>query len=293
MAITATVGAGVLGAGASIFAASEQASAANKATDTQLQMYNQTRSDLMPYQNAGGTALTSLMSLLGLSPGSNSSTQLQQLRNTPGYQFALQQGQQGLDRSAAARGLSLSGGQIKDTINYNQGMADQLYGSTVNQYMGVAGLGENAAAQTGNAATQTGRGMANTQLAAGQDWASGITGAANNLGGALYQLGHTDPSQTGSYDPGYVSVTPDANGLYSGQYSDRRLKDNVVPIGVLKSGLPVYSFNYKGDTLPQIGVMSDDVRRVDPESVMVDPKTGFDRVDYGRVARLPPMRKAA
>lgn len=46
---------------------------------------------------------------------------------TPGYQFALDQGNQGLQRSAAAKGGLLSGGALKDISSYNVGMADQNY----------------------------------------------------------------------------------------------------------------------------------------------------------------------
>lgn len=51
----------------------------------------------------------------------------EQARNTPGYQSAIDQGNQGLQRSAAARGGLLSGGALKDIGTYNIGMADQNY----------------------------------------------------------------------------------------------------------------------------------------------------------------------
>jgi hypothetical protein len=51
----------------------------------------------------------------------------EEARNTPGYQFALEQGNQGLQRSAAAKGGLLSGGALKDISAYNVGMADQNY----------------------------------------------------------------------------------------------------------------------------------------------------------------------
>lgn len=186
MAITAIVGAGVAGAAGSVISGQEQAGAAKNATQAQLQMYQQTRSDLMPYMQGGNAAFSQVQSLLGLN-GGNSDSMLATLRNTPGYQFALQQGQQGLDRSAASRGMLLSGGQMKDSMTYNQGMADQNYNNYYNQLMGVSGLGENAAAGLGSQGTATGQGMANSMMAGGQAMAGGIAGAANNLGSTLYQ----------------------------------------------------------------------------------------------------------
>ncbi|MBY5358620.1 tail fiber domain-containing protein [Rhizobium leguminosarum] len=61
--------------------------------------------------------------------------------------------------------------------------------------------------------------------------------------------------------------------------SDRRLKENIRRVGTLDNGLPVYSFRYKKGGPTQIGLMSDDVREVHPESVFED-ADGFDRVDY-------------
>ena len=54
---------------------------------------------------------------------------LEELQNTPGYKFQLQQGQQGLDNQAAMRGGLLSGKQLKETSNYQQGVAAQGYQS--------------------------------------------------------------------------------------------------------------------------------------------------------------------
>ena len=57
-------------------------------------------------------------------------------RNTPGYQFTMDQGIKGLDQSAAARGSVLSGGHNKDLMQYAQGLADTTYGNTYNRALG-------------------------------------------------------------------------------------------------------------------------------------------------------------
>lgn len=61
-----------------------------------------------------------------------------------------------------------------------------------------------------------------------------------------------------------------------GLLSDRRAKENIEPVGMLFDGTPVYRFNYRGDDITQIGLMSDEVI---PEAVHKD-RDGFDRVDY-------------
>lgn len=50
---------------------------------------------------------------------------IEEMRNMPGYQFALQEGIKGLDAMAAAKGTGLSGGMKKDVLNYAIGLADQ------------------------------------------------------------------------------------------------------------------------------------------------------------------------
>jgi len=76
-------------------------------------------------------------------------------------------------------------------------------------------------------------------------------------------------------------------GLGAGGYaygkSDRRLKEDIVPLGPSLAGAPLYMFRYKGRPELQIGVMSDEVRALHPDAVHVD-ADGFDLVNYGLLA---------
>ena len=56
-----------------------------------------------------------------------------QLFNSPGYQFRVNQGNQALQNSAAAKGLTRTGGTLKDFIDYNQNFASQEYGQEFNR----------------------------------------------------------------------------------------------------------------------------------------------------------------
>jgi hypothetical protein len=51
--------------------------------------------------------------------------------------------------------------------------------------------------------------------------------------------------------------------------SDIRIKENIVQVGRLKNGLPIYQFNYifDPDGIPRIGLMAQDVEKVHPEAV--------------------------
>ena len=50
-------------------------------------------------------------------------------------------------------------------------------------------------------------------------------------------------------------------------FSDRRLKDDIEPVGKLFNGLTVYKFRYKGERATQIGLMADEVQRMHPNAV--------------------------
>jgi hypothetical protein len=68
----------------------------------------------------------------------------------------------------------------------------------------------------------------------------------------------------------------------SGVDSDRRLKTDIVRVGQLRAGIPLYRFRYIGRDEVHVGVMAQDVLPVVPEAVITD-ASGFMRVDYRRL----------
>jgi hypothetical protein len=64
-------------------------------------------------------------------------------------------------------------------------------------------------------------------------------------------------------------------------FSDIRLKEDIAEVGELHDGTPVFSYRYKGDPTPQIGLMSFDVKRRRPDAVRRHP-SGFEMVDYSK-----------
>jgi hypothetical protein len=64
--------------------------------------------------------------------------------------------------------------------------------------------------------------------------------------------------------------------------SDRRLKTDIMQVGQLRAGIPLYRFRYIGRDEVHVGVMAQDVRTVVPEAVITD-ASGFMRVDYARL----------
>jgi hypothetical protein len=58
-----------------------------------------------------------------------------------------------------------------------------------------------------------------------------------------------------------------AGKLGAAYISDRRVKQNISKVGTLDNGLPVYSFQYKWGGPQQIGLMAQDVEKVNPAAV--------------------------
>lgn len=114
---------------------------------------------------------------------------------SPAYQFQMQQGQQGvLNQDAAGQG-ALSGASLKDLLSFNQNYANTAFNNAFNQYQtqqgntysrlqGVAQLGQNAAANTGQQGTALAGQAAQSATNIGTAQAGGAVGVANALGGA-------------------------------------------------------------------------------------------------------------
>lgn len=234
---------GLFGKSAAQTAAEQQAQAAQKgmniaqantqqATAAQTGATRQIQGLYQPYTQAGTQGLGTLSQMLstpgqGLLQGWNQQFQAPtaaQAASTPGYQFALNQGLNAMQNSAAARGTLLSGGTLKGLNNYAQGMAStnyqQVYNNAFNQYlnnqntfyqnqgnqyqrlMGLTGMGANMTGNLGGA-IQQGAGnlagiygqntasMAQLLGAQGAAQASGTIGGANALQGMFSGIGNT------------------------------------------------------------------------------------------------------
>src|ERR1700741_5320974 len=121
---------GIVGGIGSIIGGGEQASAAFSAAQGQKQaqmaaiaaeqqQFAQSRSDEMPYMQAGQGALAQL--------GQLNSGNYSSFHESPDYNFQMAQGEQAVDRGAAARGSLYSGGNTADELKFLQGLADQAY----------------------------------------------------------------------------------------------------------------------------------------------------------------------
>ena len=181
-------------------AAQTQANSADTASQIQWDMYDQTRKDLDPYKQAGATSLSQMMGQMTPDGYFNQTYTGQDIYSDPSYQFRLQQGQDAIQSSAAAKGGLLTGATLKALQNYGQESASQEYSNAYNRFnadqtnrynrlSNLVGIGQNAAAQVGNAGAQTAQAIANNTMAGANSIAAGQVGSANAWSGAANNLG--------------------------------------------------------------------------------------------------------
>lgn len=139
-------------------------------------------------------------------------TQWGGFQKSPGYDFQMQQGLEGLQSTAAARGGLYSGAAMQAAQTYGQGLANQEYGNFQNRLASLGQSGQAAAgmqadantnyAQMGNnALASIGNAQSAGAIAQGNAWSSGI---GNALGAWQYQsqlnkpLGQTNQLSSGN-----------------------------------------------------------------------------------------------
>lgn len=201
----AVAGAAVVGAGVSIYSANKAAGAAKAAANSsigeQQREYDQARSDNTPFRTSGVSALNQIAKLYGLdyTDGDGNTVKgsgkadFSGFTTSPDYNFSLGQGQDAINRSAAARGGLLSGAAVKAGETYASGLASENFNNYVNHLSGVAGTGQAAT----NATTAAGTNMANQNSAA-------ITGAGNARASAYMDNGQTVGNTVNSLASNYL-----------------------------------------------------------------------------------------
>jgi hypothetical protein len=96
----------------------------------------------------------------------------QTLAATPGYQFTLAQGLQGVNNSAAARGMLKSGNTLQALTQYASGLADNTYQQAVQNTQNAVGLGQAAAAGQAAQIGQAGTNLGNIAIGQGENMAN-------------------------------------------------------------------------------------------------------------------------
>lgn len=200
-----------------------------------------------------------------------------------------------------------------NTLRQNQmDAAKTLYGAAGSTAQGTAGLQGNAMdswlkgmgvyGQLPGMMTARDSGLldlANTE--AGMPWAN-MAQALNPalqlgaMGGTSVGTGTTTRRQPQSLMSNILGGVSAGATLLPLMFSDENLKEDIVEVGELNDGQPIFSYRYKGDPTPRIGLIAQEVAKTHPEAVY--DVGGVLAVDYGAATRdargiLDPWLEAA
>lgn len=147
-----------------------------------------------------------------------------------GYQFGLDEGRKGLDRSGASRGMLNSGAQLKaltrfgtdyagtkaaDSENRFRTNQDSVY----NKFANVAGLGQVSTAQTGQTGAMNAANVGNIMTAAGNARGAAAIAQGNAYSGGLNNIGQwwNQQNMVNQLNSGQNRTTP--RGYYDSSYN--------------------------------------------------------------------------
>jgi hypothetical protein len=198
-----SIAGGLISAGGAKDAANAQLQATNEGILFQQLNKQQLQGMLQPYMNQGQTGLNQLNANIGALTKPFNPT-MADLAATPGYQFTLNQGEQGVANAYSGQGLGAgvtagatamtpSGPGVKGAINYAENLASTTYQQQFQNYLGQnsqlynmmfgqAGLGEQAAAAYGGVAQNATNAISGLASAGGAAQAAGIQSGANAIG---------------------------------------------------------------------------------------------------------------
>jgi hypothetical protein len=207
---TGAIGGGLIAAHGASSAAKTQAQAAEDALGFQKEVYNNQLANAEPYLSLGATGETQMASALpgllqGFDPASvglpaTFSYSDSDFKLDPGYNFALQQGEQAIEHGAAAGGNLGSGDTLKALNDYAQGMANQQYNTAYNRALNT--YQQNYANGFNTFETNQGnqfnrlQALINTGLSANNQAASAGQNYANNAGNYTIGAGNAQAAGT-------------------------------------------------------------------------------------------------
>lgn len=160
-----------------------------------------------PSLTTGNNAMTTLDSALGTG---GAAPNYQAFYNMPGYNWAVQQGTQAINRAAAAQGSAYTPNTMDAVGQYVTGTAMQDYNTYINQLLNTAGYGQTAANALTNARMGVAQGLTGAQLntagnIAGLDVGDGTAGS-NGYMNALSSLYGTNALGSILGSPGVSSA---------------------------------------------------------------------------------------
>ena len=223
--VAGKIGSSILGANAADKASKEQAAALQQAIQTYQGMFQGVQTNEQPFIQGGQTAYNQL---IGALPGLTQQFQptMSQLEQTPGYQFALNQGLKATQNAFSAKGQAGggSGPAIGGAATFAQGLASTTFQQQFQNYLAqnsqIANILQNAtnpgltaAGQLAGSAGQFGSLIGGAQTGVGNAQAAGTLGAAGQYQGLL-------TGAPTSYNTGITAFGGGQPGTGTGQFGN-------------------------------------------------------------------------
>lgn len=255
---------GIIGGGgdAGVQAAQLEAEGNRKAIAEIRRQFDVTQGNLAPFLEAGTGALPGVIQ--GSTPQGLEEI-LAEIFRGGGFKSLLDERTRSVEGSLAAGGLTRSGAGIRELANIPTELGFQIENLLFGRQAGLAGAGQNAAAQLGVFGGQASTGIAGLQQDIGRAQGGGII---------------TDQQARAAQQQQLLTAAATAAAFFS----DPSLKENVEQIGKIKS-LNLYQWDWipeAEDTIvvlyPTIGFMTDEVEAIYPEYVST--YGGFKTINY-------------
>jgi hypothetical protein len=136
--------------------------------------------------SAGNNAFNALQGLQG---GTTTPASYANFENSPGYQYAISQGTQAIQRQAAATGQGYTPNTEAAVGQYVTGTASQNYNNYVSQLLSTAQLGSAGNQGLASANTTIGGNISQLMQSEGQAQAGGVAGSAGAVSSVLGGVG--------------------------------------------------------------------------------------------------------
>lgn len=215
-------------AGATLIGSAMNSRAVGKAAKSQAQgaadgiaenrrQFDVTQTNMAPYLDAGKLALGKLTT------ENDTPLDATGIQMDPGYQFGLRQGQQAIDRQAAASGGRISGAALKSATQFGTdyatsgysaayGRANQTRTDRLNRLAALAGVGQTATQNIGAVGANTAGANSALMVAAGNNRGASQLAQGNIWGNAGNQLAALYGRGAGT------GFTPNAEGIGTSPY---------------------------------------------------------------------------
>lgn len=279
-----------------------QEDAAGAGNSVQNQMYNITRTDEKPYQDMGNSAVSQMQD-----PRFQKNFSMADFQADPGYQFSMQQGEQALQRSAAANGGLMGGATLKALTQYGQGMGAQEYQQVYDRFnqqqqqqfgrlSTMAGMGQQAIGAENGMGLHYADAVNSNDIGYGNAQAGMLThnyGAVTGMENQYEQMVGTEMSMVGGGGGGKGGG---GGAGMAAMFCDERLKKDIELVSKqeldeLRSCLKAYRFRYKDPDKHGkgqfMGVMAQDLEKSKLGKTLVfRDNDGNLQVDVGRALML-------